>query len=121
MKLASRPDEAQTKQLTASLQQALVERDTKIVSFAHRSLMAEQDAMDRRLQLHIRQMRLQFADAEAASREATNVATDVIAGEYSSELRSALDAQKFMFKENDAMQREELEVYREAWREYEQL
>jgi hypothetical protein len=51
-------------------------------------------------------MRLQVAHAEAASREATNVATDVIAGEYSSELRSALDAQKFMFKENDVMQRE---------------
>ena len=113
--------EAQIMHLTASLQQAVIERDTKIVSIAHRNLVAEQAAMNHRLQLHTYQMRLRVAHAEAASREATNVATDVIAGEYSSELRSALDAQKFMFKENDAMQMEELEVYREAWREYEQL
>ena len=113
--------EAQIKHLTDSLQQAVVERDTKIISIAHRNLMAEQDAMDHRLQLHTSQMRLQVERAEAASREAINVATDAIAGEYSAELRYALEAQKFMFKENDAMQREELEVYREAWGEYEQL
>ena len=83
--------------------------------------MAEQDAMDHRLQLHTREMRLHVERAESASREAINVATDAIAGEYSAELRYALEAQKFMFKENDAMQREELEVYREAWGEYEQL
>ena len=32
-----------------------------------------------------------------------------------------MDAQKFMSRENDAVQREEMEVYREAWWEYEQL
>ena len=68
--------------------------------------MAEQDAMDQRLQLHTSQMRLQVERAEAASREAINVATDAIAGEYSAELRYALEAQKLMFKENDGMQRE---------------
>ena len=83
--------------------------------------MAEQDAMDHRLQLHTLEMRLHVERAESAFREAINVATDAIAGEYSAELRYALEAQKFMFKENDAMQREELGVYREAWGECEQF
>ena len=113
--------EAQIKHLTASLQQAFIERDTKIVDIAHRSLVAEQDAMDQQIQLHTQQLRLHVARAEAASREGTNVATDDIAGESSAELRSALEAQKFMFNENDAMKSKELELYREAWREYEQL
>ena len=84
--------EAQIKHLTASLQQAVIECDTKIISVAHRSLMAEQDAMNHRFQLHLQQMRLQVAHAEAAPQEATEVPTDVIAGKYSSELRGALDA-----------------------------
>ena len=113
--------EAQIKHLFASLQQAFIERDREIVDIAHRSLVAEQDAMDQKLQLHTQQMRLHVARAEAASREATNVATDVIAGEYSADLRSGLEAHKFMFKENYVIKSEELEVYREASREYEQL
>ena len=41
--------DAQIKHLADSLQQAVVERDAKIISIAHRNLMAEQDAMDHRL------------------------------------------------------------------------
>ena len=89
---------AQIKHLTASLQQAVIERDTTTVSIAHRSLVAEEDAMDHRLQLPTCQMRLHVERAEAASREAINVATDAIAGEYFAELRYALEAHKFIFK-----------------------
>ena len=68
--------------------------------------MAELDAMNHRLQQHTFQMQLRVAHAEAASQEAITWATDVIADAYSTELENALDAQKLMFKENDAIQRQ---------------
>ena len=62
--------------LTVNFEQAIMERDTKIVGIAHRNLLVEQFAMNHKLEqctstinLHLKQDKL---DAELAFQKATN-------------------------------------------------
>ena len=77
--------------------------------------------MHQRYQQLSAQTRLEVLNAEAASEKAVNWATAVIEEQHSSELQFALNAQKYMFKEYDAMQRQKMDVYHEASSEYKQL
>ena len=104
----------QINELRGCLQKGMFERDSKEAVLARFIFIAEQKAMGLRLQQHTLQMRLQIAHAENASREVARWAITEISDEYSTELKSALDAQKFMIRENDDMHREELEVYKQA-------
>ena len=79
----------------------MFERDSKVVAHARHDLLAEQEAMNLRLQQHTLQMQFQIAPAEKAFREAISWATGVISDDYSTELKNALDAQKCMHREND--------------------
>ena len=48
-------------------------------------------------------------------------ATGILSAEHAAGLECALKAQKYMYKEYDAIQQGEKAVYREAWNEHEQL
>ena len=84
-------------------------------------MLAEQDAMNLRLQ---RQTAIQQQSIVHAEQEAEKViywATSAINQRYAGELRSALEAQERKYIEYDEMQQQKLTVYREALSEYEDL
>ena len=97
----------------------MFERDSKEIVHARHNLLAEQVHL--RLQQHTLHMQFQCAQAETASKEAVGWASSAISEEYPSESKSALEAQKYMHREDDAMHRDEVVLYKQAWEDAEQV
>ena len=77
-----------------SLEQAFLERDTKVVNFVHRSFMVEQTARHHQLEHYTADVRLHLKQAEFDAAMAIENATGVLSAEHAAEHECALKAQK---------------------------
>ena len=92
--------QAQINALRECFHKAICEKASKEVALARRNLLAEREAMRRRLELHAQHMWFQITLAENTSSEVARWAITETSDQYSTELKRALEAQKNLYREN---------------------
>ena len=71
--------------------------------------------MRQRIELHTQHMRFQIALAENTPMEVVRWAITETSDQYSTQFKRALEAQQNLYRENDALQLEEMASYKQAW------